>query len=648
MKKFLFIFLLFIGFLGFGQEKKAVQDSISRDSIKVERKVEKKEVNKDSTEIYKDLKKYTEKSKVGKQLHKWLFREPKHGSKKSEEPEMTYYGEYAGRTIRDVAIETRDPFGYSVDDTTKVPHSWFQKAGNAVHAKSKPMAIKKYFLFKEGEEIDTFLINESARLLRQQSYVRDVRILPVNSEDEKDSLDLEVWILDSWSLLPKVRVSGSNTMIGLKERNFFGMGHEAELHYGKRYEDGNTGFETSYKIPNIKNSFVNVQGRYTIDYDHFYDRYLMADRKFYSTLTRWAGGLFFQERFLERPLQDEFDEFEDVTFKYRYQNYWGAYAIPLFKADQQKTDLIFSLRSSILNYKRTPDDELDRDDFFSDERFYLGSIGLSSRNFVQDFYIFRDGETEDVPIGSLYSITAGSQNKNHRSRLYLGAQASYGTYFHWGFLASTIEFGSFFNSNSAMEQTTLSLKLNYFSNILDLGGNWKMRQFVKPQMVLGFKRLDSYIDRLGLNDNPYYTGIHSYEYLDYGDKRRYIDYKNGNIEGFDSYSLGTQKFVVEFQTQFYAPWELFGFRLNPFFNLGLGYLAGKKRDYQSDKLYSSVGLGVIVRNDYLVFNSFQLSLAYYPQMPGEGNSVFKTNAYRAEDFGFQDFQPDQPRTVIYE
>lgn len=634
--------------LSFGQKKETVQDSISRDSTQVQKKVEEKKVNKDSTEVYKDLKKYSEKSKVGKQLHKWLFREPHQKSKSTRDQEMTYYGEYSGRIIRDIKIESRDPFGYAVDDTTKVPHSWFQKLGNAVHAKSKPIAVKKYFLFKKNQEIDTFLINESARLLRQQSYVRDVRINPIKTEDGRDSLDLEVWILDSWSLLPKLRVSGSNTKVGLKERNFFGTGHEANLHYGKRYEDGNTSFESSYKIPNIKNSFVDVLGKYAIDYDHFYDRYVSADRRFYSTVTRWAGGLFFQERFLERPLHNEADEFEDLTFKYRYINSWGAYAIPLIKRDNQNTNLIFSLRSSFLNYKRNPDEEYDPDDYFSDEQFYMGSIALSSRDYVQDFYIFRDGETEDVPIGSLYTLTAGTQRKQHKSRLYLGAQASYGTYFHWGFLSSNLELGSFFTGSSNMEQTTISLKLNYFSNIWDLGGNWKMRQFIKPQFVLGFNRLDTYIDRLGLNDDPYFTGIHSYEYLHYDNKSRYIDYKNGNLEGFDSHSLGTQKFVMEFQTQFYAPWELFGFRLNPFFNLGLGYLAGKRQDYQSDKLYSSIGLGVIVRNDYLVFNSFQLSLAYYPQMPGEGNHIFRTNAYRSEDFGFQSFQPDQPRTVIYE
>src|SRR5699024_3954065 len=333
---------------------------------------------------------------------------------KREEDNLPNYAPYADKVIREVEINTQKPFGYSIDDTTKTPNSWFQKTGNAVHTKTKPMAIKKYFLFDEGQEIDTFLLNETARLLRQQKYVREVRILPDSTLEGKDSLDLEVRVLDSWSLLPKLRINGSYTKGGIRERNFIGMGHQVNVYYSKRYGDGNTGFEATYKIPNIKNSFVDVIGNYEIDLDHFYDRYISVVRKFYYTLTSWAGGAFFQERILERPLADEQMEFEDKTLKYRYQNYWGGYAFPIFENSQlieKNTNLAFGLRASLLSYKRTPSEEYDLDNYFSGEQFYLGSIGLSSRQFIQDAFIFKDGEVEDVPIGSYYGLTAGMQRK---------------------------------------------------------------------------------------------------------------------------------------------------------------------------------------------------------------------------------------------
>ncbi|HLS29845.1 MAG TPA: hypothetical protein VK021_03200 [Flavobacteriaceae bacterium] len=650
MKNYFLILILGICLHGFGQEKKPIQDSISKDSSRVHQDIQQNIKVKDSSDLYKDIEKYSKKSKFTQTLHKWLFREPDKRSGSTKENPSPDYSKFSDRIIREVTVESFDPFGYSLEDSTKTPHSWFQKLGNTVHIKSKPMAINKYYLFDEGQVIDTFLINETARLLRQQSYVRDVRLIPKESGHRKDSVDLKVKVLDSWSLLPKVRIGGNKTKVGLRERNFIGMGHEANLYYSKRYADGNTGFEAYYKVPNFKNTFIDAFGKYDIDLDHFYDRYVSVDKEFYSSLTRWAGGVFFQERFLERPLLDANKEFFDKTFKYRYSSIWGGYALPIskeFGVEKSNTNLIFSLRAFLLNYKRTPSEEFDPENYFANERFILGSVALSSRQFIQDAFIFRDGEVEDVPIGSLYAITSGLQRKNQKNRPYISGRATYGTYFNWGFLSTNLEAGTYFN-NSKAEQTTISLKVNYFSNIWHLGNRWRVRQFIKPQVVLGFNRLSSRADRLGLNEKPYYTGVHSNEYINYGNKRRFIDYNNGNIEGFDSDILGTRKYMLEFQTQFYSPWSLFGFRINPFTNFSLGYLEGKNGVFKSNKLYSSLGLGVIVRNDYLVFRSFELSFAYYPKMPGEGNNIFRSNAFKPEDYGFQDFQVEAPRTVIYE
>lgn len=651
MKKLLFLVLI-LGYTGvsFAQKKEVIQDSVSRDSITIHKTMKEVEKSKDSTGIYKNIKEYSEKSKVGKILHKLMFSEPDKKTGKKEEDNLPNYAPYSGRIIRDIEINTQKPFGYDVDDTTKTPNSWFQKTGNAVHTKTKPVAIEKYFLFDKGQEIDTFLINETARLLRQQKYVREVRIFPDSTTNGGDSLDLEVRTLDSWTLLPKMRINGTYTKAGIRERNFIGLGHQVNVYYSKRYADGNTGFDASYKIPNIQNTFVDVIGNYRIDLDHFYDRYISVGRKFYSTLTRWAGGAFFQERFLERPLPDQEMNFEDITMKYRYHNYWGGYAFPIFRNEQsieKNTNLVIGLRASFLDYKRTPSEEYDPENYFSGENFYLTSIGLSSRQFVQDAFIFKDGEVEDVPIGSYYGLTTGIERKNKQNRFYIGGRASYGTYFNWGFLSANLEGGSFVN-HSELEQGAISFKVNYFSNIWYLGDRWRMRQFIKPQFVIGFNRLSSKVDRVGLNETPYFRGVHNHEYIDYGNQDRYIDYKNGNIEGFDSYSLGTRKYVIDFQTQFYSPWNLLGFHINPFVNVSLAYLDGDSNDYESDKFYSSIGLGVVVRNDYLVFDSFQLSFAFYPRMPGEGSNIFRSNAYKTENFGFQSFEAEQPRPVIYE
>ena len=68
----------------------------------------------------------------------------------------------------------------------------------------------------------------------------------------------------------------------------------------------------------------------------------------------------------------------------------------------------------------------------------------------------------------------------------------------------------------------------------------------------------------------------------------------------------------------------------------------------SSKLYSQIGVGVIISNDYLVFKSFQLSFSYYPNLPLDGGSLFKTNAIRTNDFGLENFGISKPELVKYQ
>lgn len=595
----------------------------------------------DSTQLYNKIETYSKKSKYTKMVHRWIFRPKVPKSKRAPiSEENPDYKKFEGKIIRNITIDTKDPFGYSFKDSTEVANSWLEKTGNALHIKSKKLAIRNFLLLKENQPLDTLLMEESERLLRAENYIREVKISPEFVSSAQDSVDISITVLDSWSIIAKAQISGTQTKLNLRERSFIGTGHQFRIGYSKRLEDGNNAYEARYTVPNFKNTFISASGSYAIDYENYYEKTIALDRMFYSPLTRWAGGLFLQERYLARELQNDTLAYVNQNFKFSTQDYWVGHSFRMFKGNSEKertTNLILSARALLADYKTIPTLEYDSIRFFSDETFFLGSIGIASRQFVEDSYIFNDGITEDVPIGLIYSLTGGIQNKNRSNRLYLGANASYGNYFKWGFLSMNFELGSFFN-HSKTEQTTYSFQASYFSHLISLGSKWKMRQFIKPQIVIGINRLNSVGDRLTLNENSDFNGV-------YGNL--YLDYRNGNIQGFESREVGTSKYVIKLQTQFYAPWELLGFHFNPFLNMSVGMLAENNRSWGRNSIYSSFGVGCIIRNDYLVFSSFQLSLAYFPQMPGEGNNVFKTNAFESDDFGFQDFQIGKPRTVMY-
>ena len=125
-----------------------------------------------------------------------------------------------------------------------------------------------------------------------------------------------------------------------------------------------------------------------------------------------------------------------------------------------------------------------------------------------------------------------------------------------------------------------------------------------------------------------------------------INEENG-ILGFNSPVYGTKKLVLALQTQSYSPKDIWGFRFNPYFNYSIAFLGDNgelSKKYQS---YSKIGVGLLITNDYLVFSSFQISLAYYPKIPFEGNGIFRSNAFETSDFGLQSFELAKPKTEFY-
>ena len=66
---------------------------------------------------------------------------------------------------------------------------------------------------------------ESERLIRSQRYIREVTIVPVDIPKNKDSIDIKIRVLDSWTLIPTGTLSSTESSAKLTERNILGFGH---------------------------------------------------------------------------------------------------------------------------------------------------------------------------------------------------------------------------------------------------------------------------------------------------------------------------------------------------------------------------------------------------------------------------------------
>ena len=197
-----------------------------------------KSVKQDTTQVYQKIEAYSKKSKFTTFLHKLIFEPSKiKTSNPIRKREPKVYTKYEGKIIRNIHIETLDPFGYSVSDSTNKVGNWGERFGNQIHIKTSQLAVKNLLLFKRNKPLDPLEIKESERLIRQQRFVREVLITTEPIPKNADSVDIYIRVLDSWSLIPKGSISSSRTAIGFHEKNFLGTGHEFNNKFTKRLTD---------------------------------------------------------------------------------------------------------------------------------------------------------------------------------------------------------------------------------------------------------------------------------------------------------------------------------------------------------------------------------------------------------------------------
>ena len=79
----------------------------------------------------------------------------------------------------------------------------------------------------------------------------------------------------------------------------------------------------------------------------------------------------------------------------------------------------------------------------------------------------------------------------------------------------------------------------------------------------------------------------------------------------------------------------------------MGMLGNATSGFKNSKVYTQFGLGVLIRNENLALVTLQLSVTYYPSIPGEGENIFKLNAFKTADFGLRDFETGKPSTVDF-
>ena len=87
--------------------------------------------------------------------------------------------------------------------------------------------------------------------------------------------------------------------------------------------------------------------------------------------------------------------------------------------------------------------------------------------------------------------------------------------------------------------------------------------------------------------------------------------------------------------------------MSPFVNFDLGFIGEAPKPFFSNDLYTKFGMGLIISNDYFVFDNIRLSFAIFPNMPGRGRNILDFNVNTDNQFSLEKYRYEPPHILEY-
>jgi hypothetical protein len=489
---------------------------------------------------------------------------------------------YRGMRIRKISVQRINVFGTDIYNPGYYNSGRMENVLNQTHVNTAEKIILKNLLFREGDTVSALRLSENERVLRQLPYIDDARIIvvPVTAEEA----DIVVLTKDVYSLGARYDLKSKyRGSLYLFDKNMFGSGHEfrIELPYNTKNSDS-PGIGLYYYLNNIKKSFVNL----TLSYYNGLGKTLYgvsAIRNLVTSETKYAGGITINQVYTT-ALMDTVPLGKPLH--YNYQDY---YLLRSFLTDREKVKrIIAGIRFINDNIFVRP--EINPDSYYALQKkaLLLGSLTFSKQKFYKTNLIYSYGRTEDLPYGGMVRLTGGIERNEFKNRAYMAFDwAVGGSVSGLGYFQYSAGLGGFLRTYNA-EQGILTTKLLYVSNLSILGSS-KIRNFVTIDFTRGFAR-------------------YSDEYLSITRQNGFTGFRNDSLRG-------GQRVRLSLESVLFTPGNYLGFRFAIFGFADMAFLAGTKQVISDGFFLTGIGLGLRIRNDNLVLNTFQVRIGFFPFAP---------------------------------
>ena len=562
-------------------------------------------------------------TRFGKGLYQLLIRDHQEDLIKRKTP--TSNSELAakdGKIIRKIEFRSMDVFAPKVTDTAYTSPTGLERTLNALHTNTRQSLLARHLLFKPGEPLDVFLVAENERILRDLSFIDDAKFLAKSVPGSPDSVDLLLITQDLFPVGFNAQISSSKAgSASLWNHNLFGYGIQPMI---TLFWDGNQkhgiGYGLTLGTANLDRNFTTAKLEY-INRWSLNSILLDISRDFKTSSFVYAGGAMIEHTSSVKDIDLLDTLFSEVNLKYTNIDLWAGRMIRLRNHSPQiNSGLYVTGRVNFYEKHEGPETSENYLQQFQDRTLYLLSFCFAEQGFKKDNLIYTFGRTEDVPFGHRLELSAGFEQGQYDLRYYISAGASAGKYFNRaGYFYALVNYGTFLNHSKA-EQGALQIRVQRFSRLYRYH-RYQFRNFVNVNYVDGMNRFEG--EFVSLENRGGIPGLRS-----------------STMRGIDKLTLGLESVV-------FSPFKFLGFRFAFFGSVDLGLISLDHDIFKDSNLYSGLSVGVRIRNDQLVFNTFEISFSVYPGMPAGARGKYFTAGSLAR-MRFDDFFPNKPDIIKYQ
>ncbi|MEQ9467895.1 MAG: hypothetical protein RLN88_10825 [Ekhidna sp.] len=545
--------------------------------------------------FYDSVYSVAQRSRITKELYHLLITNRPPDNSLSEDPvrSESFFEGFEGKTIASINYVPVELFGGSVNDTTLKSQSTIGKLSNKLHNNTTKEVIFKHLLFKVGDQVNAYKMADTERIIRSLTYIEDAKIILRINPKDLSTVEATVVVKDRFPWAVDASVNSNDALrLGFTNQNILGTGNEFGVAYLRNDEElPINGFDAHFTMRNIENTFIDG----TVFGSNNYlgkSKGITFKRDFISPEIKYYGEATIEH---VQPIADlEFaDSIYETDFKIDRKSYdlWAARSFFL----GQRKNISPALRIQHDNFSERPPVAADSNDIYHDHHFLIGALSYSKINYLKTKNVLSFNITEDVPVGFIYSVLFGKDWTEFGERDYRGFRTIYATYNKTaGYFLLNLESG-YYEMDGRKNNRVTQLDGRHFTPLIDLGAAYS-RFFTR------FHYFDG--DDLSIPLSQSLDG-----------ENRIRNIEGRQISGNKLFTLTTEYVVFQ-------PWYFYGFRFATYAHLGVGHVSESRNFNPYSNTYYTMGGGVRIRNESLVFNTFEFRVSLVPNTPTEGQLFY--------------------------